>query len=85
MNTFRTRRTLEDVALLYYFMKHAIKTELSSSMTMLLIHVNDLLNFVVATHEDTRSIMDIFGNNSKHTFHAAVDRLASSCPDHVSK
>ena len=54
-------------------------------MTMLLIHVNDLLNFVVATHEDTRSIMDMLGDNSKHTFHAAVDRLASSCSDHVSK
>lgn len=48
-------------------------------MTMLLMNVNHFLYFVVAAHEDTRSIMDMLRNNSKHTFHPAIDRLTSSC------
>lgn len=51
---------------------------------MLLMHVDHFLYFVVAAHEDTRSIMDMLGNNSKHTFHTAVDCLTSSCFDRVS-
>lgn len=54
-------------------------------MNVLLMNVNHFLYFVVAAHEDTRSIMDMLGNNSKHTFHAAIDRLTSSYFDHVSK
>lgn len=56
---------------------------LCQSMTVLLMNVNHFLYFVVAAHEDTRSIMDMLGNNSKHTFHTAIDRLTSSCVDHV--
>ena len=47
-------------------------------MLVLLVNVNHFLNFVIAAHEDTRSIMDMLGNNSKHTFHTAIDRLTSS-------
>lgn len=57
---------------------------LSQSMTMFLMHVNHFLYFIVAAHEDTRSIMDMLRNDSKHTFHTAVDRLTSSFCDHVS-
>ena len=45
---------------------------------MLLMHVNHLLYFVIAAHEDARSIMNMLGNNTKHTLHTAIDRLTSS-------
>ena len=48
-------------------------------MLVLLVHINHFLYFVIASHEDTRSIMDVLGNNSKHPFHTAIYRLASSC------
>lgn len=43
------------------------------------VHFNDLLHFVIATHEDTGSIMDVLRNYAKHTIHMAVDCLPASC------
>lgn len=57
---------------------------LPHSMAMFLMHVNHFLYFIVTAHKDTRSIMDVLRDNSKHTFHTAIDRLTSGYFDHVS-
>ena len=49
------------------------------SLGVFLVYLNDSLHFVIAAHEDPRSIMDMLGNDSKHALHPAVDCLSSSC------
>lgn len=37
----------------------------------------DPLNFVKASHENTRSVMDICWNNIKHPLHVAINSLTA--------
>jgi hypothetical protein len=46
---------------------------------MLLMRVNNLLHFIITTHEDTAAVVDVFGLHGCHTPHLAVDCLATSC------
>lgn len=45
---------------------------------VLLVDIDDLLYFVITTHEDSRAIMNMFRDHGEHTFHTTVDRLAAS-------
>ena len=38
----------------------------------------DFLNFIVATHEDTRPVMDVFWYNLHHSIHLAIECLSTS-------
>lgn len=42
------------------------------------MYINNFLYLIVATHEDTRSVVDTLGNNIQDALHAAVDCLAAS-------
>lgn len=46
---------------------------------MLFVNINHFLHFVIATHEDSRPIVNVLGNDGDHAFHVAVDGLAASC------
>lgn len=43
-----------------------------------LMELLDLLDLVIASHEDARSIMDSLRNNLEHASHIAIDGLTSS-------
>jgi hypothetical protein len=38
----------------------------------------DLFDFVVATHEDARTVVNVFRNDFEKTLHLAIDSLAAS-------
>ena len=48
------------------------------SLCVLFVNVNDLLDFVVAAHEDTRAIVNGLGYHLDHAIHLAVDCLSAS-------
>jgi hypothetical protein len=48
-------------------------------LLVLLVYVYDLLDLVVATQEYSRPIVNVLGNNLKHSLHVAVNRLTTSC------
>ena len=54
-------------------------TRALSLFRVLFVHVDNLLHLVVATHEDTGSVVDMLRHDCQHTLHAAVDRLATGC------
>ena len=41
------------------------------------MHIDDLLHFVVTAHEDAGPVVDMFGDDGQHAFHAAIDGLAA--------
>lgn len=43
----------------------------------LFVEALDLFNFIVAAHEDSRSIVNVFGLDIEHAVHLAVDSLAA--------
>lgn len=43
------------------------------------MHINHLLNLIVTAQKNARSVMDVLWNDTKHTFHAAVDGLTAGC------
>ena len=45
---------------------------------VLLMGVDDLLYFLLRTHENTRSVVDVLGHDFKHAFHLAVDSQSAS-------
>ena len=51
---------------------------LFQSVLVFLVNIDDLLYFVITTHEDSRPIMNMFRDHGEHTFHTTVDRLAAS-------
>ena len=44
---------------------------------MLLVDINDLLDLIVATHEDTAAVVDVLGGDGHHAVHVAVDGLTT--------
>lgn len=60
-------------------------TVLPALFCVLFMYIDHLLYFVIAAHEDTRSIVDVFRYDCEHAFHSAVDCLSASCGEiHVS-
>lgn len=47
-----------------------------TSDTMLLVDINDLLHLIIASQENTASIVDMLRNHLEHSPHLTVDRLA---------
>lgn len=45
---------------------------------MLLVNVNNFLHFIMASEEDSGSVMDVLGNDLEHTMHLAVYCLSTS-------
>ena len=43
-----------------------------------LVNINDFLYLVVAAHENPRPVMNMLGDDCKHTLHTTVDRLSAS-------
>lgn len=43
----------------------------------LLVELLDLLDLIVASHEDTGSVVDVFGLDLEHALHVAVDSLTT--------
>jgi hypothetical protein len=46
--------------------------------------INHFLHFVVATHENTRSVVDVLWYNFHHPLHFAVDSLTAGLKQSVS-
>ena len=46
------------------------------------VHVNHLLNFVVASQEDARSVVDVLRDDLEHPLHLTVDCLSASYSSH---
>jgi len=47
-------------------------------MTVFFVDINHFLHFVIAAHEDSRSVVNMLWNNSNHAFHVTIDGLATS-------
>jgi hypothetical protein len=43
-----------------------------------LVNVDNLLHLIIATHKDTRSIMNMVWHDCEHSLHPAIHRLPSS-------
>lgn len=41
------------------------------------MHVDDLLHFIVASHEDSGSVVDVFGHDFEHACHLTIDGLTT--------
>lgn len=65
-------------ALEYFILQCYGLTWPCSLLRILCVDINNLLHLVVASHEDTRPIMNILGHNLHHALHPAVDRLSAS-------
>ena len=61
---------------MYTGLEFAIR--LYQSVLVFLVNIDDLLYFVITTHEDSRAIMYMFRDHGEHTFHMTVDRLTTS-------
>lgn len=46
---------------------------------MLLVDVNDFLDLIMASEEDSGSVVDMLRDNLKHTIHLAIHCLSTSC------
>lgn len=53
--------------------------ETNASSNQLLVELLHLLNLIKAAHEDTGSVMNVFGHDLEHSPHLAVDRLTTGC------
>ena len=49
-------------------------------LCILLMHVNNLLDLIVAAQEDARSVVNVFWDNLNHPPHVAIDCLPTSYP-----
>lgn len=47
--------------------------------SVLLVDVNHLLDFVMAAHEDTGSVVDVLRDDVEHALHVAVNGKTASC------
>lgn len=47
--------------------------------SLFLVGINNLLHFVQAAHEDSRSVMNVLRLDLEHALHLAVDRVPASC------
>lgn len=62
-----------------YVQKHTLPSSHPAILLgVLLMHINDLLHFVIASHEDPRAIMDMLRHDCQHPLHVAIDGLSSS-------
>ena len=55
-----------------------IKSSHECLFLVFLVGVDDLLYLLLRAHEDTRSVVDVFGHNFEHAIHLAVDSQSAS-------
>ena len=63
---------------MHYVHRLVIYYPILRSVLIFLMNVDDFLYFVITTHEDSRTIVNMFRDHGEHTFHMTVDRLTAS-------